>query len=74
MAEWQPPQNHSRVIYFYALEGPAVSFVDERKGSGFEFQIEHACDAIRAGKIEYEVVLLGASIAFQQLIEAERKR
>ncbi len=59
--------------HLYELEKPQKSFNDPREGSGFEFQIEHVCDAIRLGKTESEVVPLDASIAFQEQIEAVRE-
>ena len=57
----------------YELEQPRKAFSDTREGSGFEFQIEHVCEAIRLDKTESEVVPLSASITFQEQIEAVRK-
>ncbi len=56
----------------YELEQPKMHFVDRRLGSGFEFQIDHACECIRAGKIESDVVSFADSIAFQQAIDQVR--
>lgn len=62
----------ARECHLYELEQPKLSYIDERKGSGFEFQIDHVCHAIRTRKRESDVVPLSASIAFQESIEALR--
>ena len=63
----------SLCLDLYELEQPRKAFSDTREGSGFEFQIEHVCEAIRLDKTESEVVPLSASITFQEQIEAVRK-
>ena len=58
------------VCRLYELEEPKKEFRDLRKGSGFEFQINHTCEAIRSGKTQSEMVPLHASTQFQELIES----
>jgi predicted dehydrogenase len=58
--------------HLYELETPIDSFTDDRQGSGFEFQIQHTCDAIRNCKTESDVVSFADSLAFQEHIELAR--
>jgi predicted dehydrogenase len=59
--------------HLYERETPVKSFSDPRKGSGFEYQIEHVCNAIRVGQTQSPVMPLDTSYAFQTQIEAVRK-
>lgn len=54
----------------HVLDERVEHFVDDRKGSGFEFEIAAACEAIKQGKTETSEVPLSASLHFQQQMEA----
>lgn len=56
----------------YELEQPKLHFVDHRLGSGFEFQIDHACECIRNGQLESDIVTFADSLAFQRAIDEVR--
>lgn len=52
--------------HLYKLDECLTTFEDERKGSGFEFQIQHAVECIRTDRTESDVVSHSDSQAFQQ--------
>jgi len=49
-------------------------FQDNRKGSGFEFQIDHACERIRQGETQSDVVTWKDSLNFLKDIETIREK
>ncbi|CAD5272907.1 Oxidoreductase [Alteromonas sp. 38] len=49
-------------------------FQDNRKGSGFEFQIDHACKRIRQGETQSDVVTWKDSLNFLKDIETIRQK
>lgn len=53
----------------YELDNCIDSFVDNRSGSGFEFQIQHTVDSILSNKKESSVVTHADSLLFQQDIQ-----
>lgn len=56
----------------FVLDDEVDSFTDNRLGSGFEFQIAHACDCISRGTTQSDVVTFDASLHFQRMISALR--
>jgi len=57
-------------ISLYVLDERIDHFKDNRLGSGFEFEIMAANQAIREGKLESEIMPLSASLILQQQMEA----
>ena len=53
----------------HVLDERVDHFVDNRRGSGFEFEIAAACEAILAGEIESTVMPLSNSLNFQRQME-----
>lgn len=53
----------------YELDNCIDSFVDNRSGSGFEYQIQHTVDSILNNKKESSVVTHADSLLFQQDIQ-----
>ena len=49
-------------------------FQDNRKGSGFEFQIDHVCKRIRQGEKQSDVVSWNDSLSFIKDIESIRQK
>lgn len=58
----------------YQLDERIDHFADNRLGSGFEFEIEHASKNILAGEKESDIVSLADSLAFQQLMDLVRAK
>ena len=58
----------------YGLEDRVDRFVDDRRGSGFEFEISAASDDILRGRRESTVVTHAASAAFQEDMDRVRSR
>jgi len=58
----------------HVLDDMVEEFVDGRQGSGFEFQIEAASEAILTGQIETKEMPLSHSLAFQQQMEYALKQ
>ncbi|ALS99915.1 Gfo/Idh/MocA family protein [Lacimicrobium alkaliphilum] len=58
----------------YVLDERVDHFRDNRQGSGFEFEIMAASQAIREGKPESDIMPLSASLILQQQMEAILKR
>lgn len=56
----------------YKLDEQVDHFVDDRVGSGFEFEIQYASEKILDGASESDVVSLTDSMAFQRLMEQIR--
>ena len=59
--------------HLYALHERIDSFTDNRRGSGFEFQIEAVSNDILQGRKESAVVTHAASLAFQQDMDRVRE-
>lgn len=53
----------------YAIDDRVEHFVDDRKGGGFEFEIEAASRAIISGEIETAEMPLSTSLHFQKQME-----
>jgi predicted dehydrogenase len=60
----------AREAFLYRQDQIVESFNDERRGSGFEFQITSASNAILNGQKQSEVVTLEDSMAFQRIMTA----
>ena len=58
----------------YRLDERVDHFEDNRAASGFEFQIEAASADILAGRVESPIVLLAASLRFQERMAEIRAR
>ncbi len=58
----------------YVLDERADDFIDDRKGSGFEFQIAAVSADLEEGKKQSEIVPLAASLGFQQDMDSIRER
>lgn len=56
----------------FALDSKIDEFIDGRKGSGFEFQIDAACEAIKLGKRETELMPHKTSLILQTQMDAIR--
>jgi predicted dehydrogenase len=54
----------------FELDNKVDEFIDKRLGSGFEFQIEAASEAILQGEQECELMPLSTSLTLQKQIEA----
>lgn len=54
----------------YVIDDKVDYFVDNRKGSGFEFEIAAASQAILDGKLETEEMPLATSLHFQQQMQS----
>jgi predicted dehydrogenase len=54
----------------FALDEKIDEFVEARKGSGFEFQIEAASAAIKLGKLETELMPHNTSLVLQQQMDS----
>lgn len=54
----------------YVLDKRVDYFSDNRQGSGFEFEIMAASQAIREGRLESDIMPLSASLTLQQQMEA----
>ena len=50
----------------YEHDEPKLTFNDHRQGSGFEFEIDHACECIRRGERQSDIVTWEHSRQFQQ--------
>lgn len=59
-------------ILYKGLEEEA-HFLDERKGSGFEFEISHACEHILNGTYESDVMPFSVSRRFQERLRGVSK-
>lgn len=59
--------------FLYQGDDCVDEFVDDRVGSGFEFQIQHASQAILTGKKQSDVVTFQDSLAFQELMASLKK-
>jgi predicted dehydrogenase len=57
----------------FALDDKIDEFVDERKGSGFEFQIDVASEAIKLGKGETELMPHKISLALQRQMDSIKR-
>ncbi len=64
---WRAPE-----CTLYVLHDAVDAFVDDRRGSGFEFQIAAASDDIPQGRKESAVVTHAASLAFQEDLDRVR--
>ena len=62
----------ARECHLYAMHEPIDSFTDNRRGSGFEFQIEAVSNDILRGRKESAVVTHAASLAFQHDMDRVR--
>ncbi len=60
----------AKECHLYELETKIDHFSDERKGEGFEFQIEQVSQDILAGKKQSDVMPLTSSLKFQQHMDA----
>ena len=58
--------------HLYGLENKVESFTDERRGSGFEFQITDVSDDLLNGRRQSRTVPHAASLAFQQDMDRVR--
>ena len=58
----------------HVLDEQIDHFVDERKGSGFEFEIHEACEAIRQARLTSDVVPLSTSLHLQKQMQEILKR
>jgi predicted dehydrogenase len=56
----------------FALDTKIDEFVDARKGSGFEFQIDAASEAIKLGKLETELMPHNISLVLQRQLDSIR--
>jgi predicted dehydrogenase len=56
----------------FALDTKVDEFVDQRKGSGFEFQIDAASEAITLGKRETELMPHELSLVLQKQMDSIR--
>lgn len=54
------------ICRLFEHDAPKLVFEDHRKGSGFEFEIDHACECIRQGEIESAIMPWDRSRQFQQ--------
>ncbi|MDW3192892.1 MAG: Gfo/Idh/MocA family oxidoreductase [Cytophagales bacterium] len=63
----------ARGCVLYEGERVIDTFDDQRKGNGFEYQIEAVNNDLLAGKTESEVVTHETSLAFQEVIERMRE-
>lgn len=54
----------------YHLDEKIEHYVDQRKGSGFEFEIQAVCDDILTDKLESDIVSHQATIDFQRHMDA----
>ena len=64
----------ARECHLYAMHERIDSFTDNRRGSGFEFQIEAVSNDILQGRKESAVVTHAASLAFQQDMDRVREK
>ena len=64
----------ARECHLYAMHERIDSFTDNRRGSGFEFQIEAVSNDILQGRKESAVVTHTASLAFQQDMDRVREK
>ncbi len=64
----------ARECNLYAMHEQIDSFTDNRRGSGFEFQIEAVSSDILRGRKESAVVTHAASLAFQQDMDHIREK
>lgn len=64
----------ARECFFYQGETLTDHFVDDRKGNGFEFEIEGVSEDLKKGKLQSEVVPHLYSIKFQEHMAAVRSR
>ena len=60
--------------HLFVLDERVDTFVDDRNGSGFEFQIAAVSDDILQGRKESAVVTHAASLAFQQDMDRVRDK
>ena len=56
----------------FALDSKVDEFIDERKGSGFEFQIDAASEAIKLGKRETQLMPHSVSLVLQRQMDSIR--
>ncbi|MFT5676328.1 MAG: putative dehydrogenase [Paraglaciecola sp.] len=56
----------------FAMDSKVDEFIDERKGSGFEFQIDAASEAIKLGKRETELMPHSLSLDLQKQMDSIR--
>ncbi|MDX2410680.1 MAG: Gfo/Idh/MocA family oxidoreductase [Woeseiaceae bacterium] len=64
----------ARECHLYAMHEQIDSFMDNRRGSGFEFQIEAVSNDILQGRMESAIVTHAASLAFQQDMDRVRDK
>ena len=64
----------ARECFFYEGETLTDHFVDDRKGHGFEFEIESVSEDLKKGKVQSDVVPHLYSVKFQEHMEAVRAR
>ncbi len=66
---WRAPECH-----LFVMLDSADSFVDDRQGSGFEYQIASVSEDILQGRKQSTVVTHAASLAFQQDMDRVRTK
>lgn len=62
----------ARECHLFALDERIDMFTDDRRGSGFEFQITSVSDDLQNGRKQSDVVPLAASLAFQEDMDRVR--
>lgn len=58
----------------HVLDDKIEHFTDNRKGSGFEFETQAACEDILAGRIESNIMPHQATINFQRMMDSVKKQ
>ncbi|MBT8095701.1 MAG: hypothetical protein KJO19_01600, partial [Woeseia sp.] len=62
----------ARECHLFGLDEKVDSFTDNRRGSGFEFQITAVSDDILSGRRQSGIVPHAASLAFQEDMDRVR--